>query len=181
MTQFNIYLMCGDEEQTVEVYGREVIPAAGEAIKSNVGQSVLAAKKQRTSVNVGARYVDDLTFPDMLYGATVRLPIARGRLRGVQFGEGIPGIEFTIVTAKDVPGANCVVDSGRPALPGQRHNQSSRRTDSVAGTRRQIPARKSALAVSFDIEPLPALFSIEDSLNQKAHIWGAKTTSSNRF
>ncbi|HQR36257.1 MAG TPA: TIGR03842 family LLM class F420-dependent oxidoreductase, partial [Blastocatellia bacterium] len=28
VTQFNIYLMCGDEEQTVDVYGREVIPAA---------------------------------------------------------------------------------------------------------------------------------------------------------
>ncbi|MCI0390660.1 MAG: TIGR03842 family LLM class F420-dependent oxidoreductase [Acidobacteria bacterium] len=27
VTQFNIYLMCGDEEQTLEVYGREVIPA----------------------------------------------------------------------------------------------------------------------------------------------------------
>jgi probable F420-dependent oxidoreductase len=28
VTQFNIYLMCGDEEDTVEVYGREVIPAS---------------------------------------------------------------------------------------------------------------------------------------------------------
>ncbi len=27
VSQFNIYLMCGDEEQTVEVYGREIIPA----------------------------------------------------------------------------------------------------------------------------------------------------------
>lgn len=27
VTQFNIYLMCGDEEQTVEIYGSEVIPA----------------------------------------------------------------------------------------------------------------------------------------------------------
>lgn len=27
VTQFNIYLMCGDEEQTVEIYGRDVIPA----------------------------------------------------------------------------------------------------------------------------------------------------------
>lgn len=26
VTQFNIYLMCGDEEQTVEIYGRDVIP-----------------------------------------------------------------------------------------------------------------------------------------------------------
>ncbi len=29
VTQFNIYLMCGEEEDTVDVYGREVIPAAG--------------------------------------------------------------------------------------------------------------------------------------------------------
>jgi hypothetical protein len=28
VTQFNIYLMCGEEEQTVDVYGRAVIPAA---------------------------------------------------------------------------------------------------------------------------------------------------------
>jgi probable F420-dependent oxidoreductase len=27
VTQFNIYLMCGDEEQTLEIYGREVISA----------------------------------------------------------------------------------------------------------------------------------------------------------
>lgn len=26
VTQFNIYLMCGDEEKTLEVYGREIIP-----------------------------------------------------------------------------------------------------------------------------------------------------------
>jgi probable F420-dependent oxidoreductase len=27
VTQFNIYLMCGDEEQTLEIYGSEVVPA----------------------------------------------------------------------------------------------------------------------------------------------------------
>jgi alkanesulfonate monooxygenase SsuD/methylene tetrahydromethanopterin reductase-like flavin-dependent oxidoreductase (luciferase family) len=27
VTQFNIYLMCGDEEETLEIYGRDVIPA----------------------------------------------------------------------------------------------------------------------------------------------------------
>jgi probable F420-dependent oxidoreductase len=27
VTQFNIYLMCGDEEQTLELYGRDVLPA----------------------------------------------------------------------------------------------------------------------------------------------------------
>jgi hypothetical protein len=26
VTQFNIYLMCGEEEQTLEIYGREILP-----------------------------------------------------------------------------------------------------------------------------------------------------------
>jgi alkanesulfonate monooxygenase SsuD/methylene tetrahydromethanopterin reductase-like flavin-dependent oxidoreductase (luciferase family) len=27
VTQFNIYLMCGDEEQTLDIYGREILPS----------------------------------------------------------------------------------------------------------------------------------------------------------
>jgi hypothetical protein len=27
VTQFYIYLMCGDEEQTLDVYGREILPS----------------------------------------------------------------------------------------------------------------------------------------------------------
>ena len=27
VTQFNIYLMCGEEEETLEVYGRDIIPS----------------------------------------------------------------------------------------------------------------------------------------------------------
>jgi hypothetical protein len=26
VTQFNIYLMCGEEEQTLQIYGRDVLP-----------------------------------------------------------------------------------------------------------------------------------------------------------
>ena len=31
VTQFNIYLMCGDEEQTLEIYKKEVLPKSGSA------------------------------------------------------------------------------------------------------------------------------------------------------
>ncbi|HEX6798472.1 MAG TPA: TIGR03842 family LLM class F420-dependent oxidoreductase [Ktedonobacterales bacterium] len=39
VTQFNIYLMCGDEEATLEVYGRDVLPAlAGAAVGVSGGR-----------------------------------------------------------------------------------------------------------------------------------------------
>jgi hypothetical protein len=34
VTQFNIYLMCGEEEKTLEVYGREVLPQYQNAIST---------------------------------------------------------------------------------------------------------------------------------------------------
>ena len=49
-------------------------------------------------------YVDDLPF-DGWYGATVRTPIARGRVTAVRFGQGPDWRQFVIVTAKDVPAA----------------------------------------------------------------------------
>src|SRR6266849_3117925 len=35
VTQFNIYLMCGDEEKTLEIYGREVLPRYGNAVSKS--------------------------------------------------------------------------------------------------------------------------------------------------
>ena len=43
--------------------------------------------------------MDDLSFPEMIHGVTVRSTLARGRIRGIRFGDGIPWNEFTIVTA----------------------------------------------------------------------------------
>ncbi len=35
VTQFNIYLMCGDEERTLEIYGREVLPRYSKAVSKS--------------------------------------------------------------------------------------------------------------------------------------------------
>ena len=75
--------------------------------KQIIGQSVLR-KEGRDKVTGASRYVDDLTFPDMLFGATVRSPVARGRIRNIEFTGNLPWHEIAIVTAKDIPGANCV-------------------------------------------------------------------------
>src|SRR5205085_3924861 len=65
-------------------------------------------KEGRAKVTGAAAYVDDLSLPGMLYGVTVRSPSPRGRITNIHFGEGIPWDEFTVVTARDVPGANYV-------------------------------------------------------------------------
>src|ERR1043166_1741904 len=65
-------------------------------------------KEGRKKVTGQALYIDDLTFPDMLHGATVRSPAARGKIKNISFEGDIPWDEFVVVTAKDIPGANHV-------------------------------------------------------------------------
>src|SRR2546426_63534 len=65
-------------------------------------------KEGRKKVTGQALYVDDLTFPGMLHGVTVRSSIPRGRIKNISFEGEIPWDEFVIVTAKDIPGENYV-------------------------------------------------------------------------
>src|ERR1700756_3934671 len=78
-------------------------------------------KEGREKVTGRARYVDDLAYTDMLYGATVRSSIAHGRIRGIRFGEGIPWSEFTVVTAADIPGKNeiALIEHDQPCLAAE--------------------------------------------------------------
>ena len=138
-----------------------------------IGQSV-PRKEGREKVTGNARYIDDLSFPGMLYGATVRSPAARGRIRGIHFEGTLPWSEFTIVTAKDIPSHNCGrPDYRRPALPCRRLRESSRGTDRLllAHSDKYLleEARRS---VRIEIEPLPGIFTIQDSVAQKEIIWG---------
>jgi len=138
----------------------------------NVGQPI-PRKEGPDKVTGRARYVDDLIFPEMLHGVTVRSPIARGRIRKIEFGQNIPWEEFTIVTAKDIPGVNCValILEDQPYLADGVVNHPEEPILLLAHADKYLleEARRS---ITFDIEPLPAIFSIEDSLNKKEVIWG---------
>ena len=67
-----------------------------------VGKSVLR-REGVGKVTGAAKYVDDLVVPGAIYGKTVRSPIAAGRILGIDFPEGHPWSEITVVTAADVP------------------------------------------------------------------------------
>jgi len=137
-----------------------------------IGQSV-RRKEGREKVTGTAQYIDDITFPDMLHGITVRSPIARGRIQAIHFGDDIPWDKFTIVRANDIPGKNCIalIIDDQPCLADQIVNHAEEPILLLAHADKYLleEARRS---VQIDIEPLPAVFTMEDSLAQKEIIWG---------
>ncbi len=140
---------------------------------STVGRPV-PRKEGREKVTGESKYIDDLKFPGMLYGATVRSPAPRGRIRNIEFSDGLPWREFTIVTAKDIPGSNCVslIVDDQPYLAAEFVNHPEEPVLLLAHPDRYL-VEKARAAVRLNIEPLPAVFTIEDSLAKKEIIWGA--------
>ena len=138
----------------------------------NIGQPV-PRKEGHDKVTGRAVYVDDVLVPGMLHGATVRSPVARGRVREVVFDERIPWHEFTVVTAKDIPGENCValILLDQPYLADGLINHPEEPILLLAHEDKHLleEARRS---VRFEIEPLPAVFTIEDSTAKREVIWG---------
>lgn len=138
----------------------------------NIGKPV-PRKEGRAKVTGAARYVDDLTLPGMLHGVTVRSPAARGRITNIHFGEGIPWDEFTVVNARDVPGANYValILNDQPYLADRVVNHAEEAVLLLAHPDKYL-LEEARRAVRIEIEPLPAIFTIEESLEPKEVIWG---------
>ncbi len=130
-------------------------------------------KEGRQKVTGQALYVDDLSFPDMLHGATVRSPAARGKITRISFEGALPWDEFTIVTAKDIPGANYVtlILNDQPYLASEFVNHPEEPVMLLAHKDKYLleEARRN---VRIEIEEQPAVFSLADSLAQKEIIWG---------
>src|SRR3984957_6198122 len=137
-----------------------------------IGSSV-ERKEGREKVTGSARYVDDIAFPGMIYGVTVRSPAPRGRIKGIYFEGDIPWNEFTIVTAKDIPGQNCVllIMEDQPCLADGLVNHCEEAVVLLAHPDKYL-LEEARRAVRIEIEPMPAIFSMDDSLAGKHVIWG---------
>jgi CO/xanthine dehydrogenase Mo-binding subunit len=75
-------------------------------------------KEGRDKVTGQARYIDDISLPGMIYGATVRSQIPRGKIKKITFGPGVDWSDFVIVSAKDIPGKNYIalITDDQPCL-----------------------------------------------------------------
>jgi CO/xanthine dehydrogenase Mo-binding subunit len=139
---------------------------------ATIGKSI-PRKEGRKKVTGQALYVDDLTFPDMLHGVTVRSPAARGTIKNISFEGDLPWDEFVVVTATDIPGANHValILEDQPYLADGVVNHPEEPVLLLAHQDRYL-LEEARRHVKIDIEPLPAIFSLEESLKKKAIIWG---------
>ena len=137
-----------------------------------VGKST-PRKEGRRKVTGAALYVDDLTFPEMLHGVTVRSTVPRGRITSIEFVGNIPWGEITVVTAKDIPGENYValILNDQPYLADVVVNHPEEPILLLAHSDKYLleEARRN---VKIEYEELPALFALEDSVTKKEIIWG---------
>src|SRR5271157_5697823 len=137
-----------------------------------VGQSV-PRKEGRDKVTGRSQYVDDMVLPDMLFGATVRSQIPRGRIRKITFGPEINWDEFVVVSAKDIPGKNCIslIGDDQPCLASEFVNHPEEPILLLAHPDRHL-LPKAVESVSIEYDPLPAIFTIEESERRSEIVWG---------
>jgi CO/xanthine dehydrogenase Mo-binding subunit len=148
----------------------------GHGIRMNsdhiVGVSV-PRKEGRDKVTGQAQYVDDMKLPNMLYGATVRSQIPRGRITKITFGPEIAWDEFVIVSARDIPGKNVIalIADDQPCLADEVINHPEEAILLLAHPNRHF-LPKAVEAISIEYDPLSAVFTIEESESGREIIWG---------
>jgi len=137
-----------------------------------VGKSV-PRKEGRDKVTGKSQYVDDMVLPNMLFGATVRSQIPRGRIKKISFAAEINWDEFVIVSAKDIPGKNCIslIGDDQPCLANEIVNHPEEPILLLAHPDRHCLA-KAVQAVEIEYEAWPAIFTIEESERRTETVWG---------
>ena len=132
-------------------------------MSSGVGQPVLR-REGRAKLTGRALYVDDVAPAGLLHGATIRSPAPRGRIRAIRFDPSIDWSEYTIVTARDIPGVNIVklIVDDQPYLAD---GDVQHAEEPVALVAHPDPMRAAAARrhVTVEIEPLPAVLSAADA------------------
>src|SRR5258706_7054461 len=139
----------------------------------HIGGAAVPGKEGWDKVTGAARYVDDMVLPGMLYGATVRSNVARGKIKKISFDSNVDWNDFVVVTAKDIPGKNCIalILDDQPCLAAETVNHAEEPILLLAHANRH-KLRKAVEAVSIEYEALPSIHTIEDREQKSTIIWG---------
>jgi len=121
-------------------------------------------REGRAKLTGRALYVDDVAPPGLIHGVTIRSPAPRGTIRGVRFDPAIDWSEYTIVTAADIPGVNVVklIVDDQPYLADGRVEHAEEPVVLVAHPDPMLAAA-APRHITIDIDPLPAVLSMDDA------------------
>jgi CO/xanthine dehydrogenase Mo-binding subunit len=141
--------------------------------ESHIIGAAVPRKEGRDKVTGRARYVDDMALPGMIYGATVRSTIPRGKIKKINFGAGVAWDEFVVVSAKDIPCKNCIalILEDQPCLADGVVNHPEEPILLLAHADKHL-LRRAVDSVCIEYEELPALLAMEESERKKEIIWG---------
>jgi len=120
-----------------------------------------------------ALYTDDLPEPrGTLHVAVGVSPVAHGKLRGIDLSAvaSAPGV-VAVVTAADIPGVNDVgpIQHDDPIFAHATVEFVGQPVFAVAATDVRL-ARRAAKLAKLDIEPLPAILTIDDALAAQSYV-----------
>jgi len=115
------------------------------------------------------RYVDDLPVDGVLWGATVRSPVPRGRIRDIRLGDSVDWSAFTIVDHRDIPGSNSIflIEEDQPVLAVDRVRHVHEPILLLAhASREEVRRAVSAVEIRIDEEPPVLDFRIPPGADQ---------------
>jgi CO/xanthine dehydrogenase Mo-binding subunit len=120
-----------------------------------------------------SRYVDDLVVPGVLHGRTVRSTIAHGRIRRIELDPAFDWSGVVIADHKDIPGENVValIEDDQPLLAVDEIRHADEPILLVAHESAER-AEAARMAVRVEVEPLPAVLTVEESLARSVLIHG---------
>jgi CO/xanthine dehydrogenase Mo-binding subunit len=138
-----------------------------------LGKSAIR-KEGKSKVLGQAKYVDDLSFPQMLLGKTIRSTVPRAKIRKIHFAQDFSWKEMVVVSADDIPGKNIVtlITEDQPFLAKSEVHHFGEAILLIAHQDPEvlIQAEKS---ITIDYEILPSCHDIDSSLAKNPLIWGS--------
>jgi len=143
------------------------------SVKTRIVGSPVPRKEGADKLTGRARYVADIEREGMWHGATVRSSIARGLIRSINFSPEIDWGGFVVVTSADIPGKNHIqlIVADQPCLADGRVNHCEEAIVLLAHANQQR-LRQGVAAVDIEYEPLPPVFTIEESERKDVIVWG---------
>ena len=119
----------------------------------------------RAKLTGATHYAADIRYEGLLWGATVRAPLAHGRIKAIRRLEA-PGVDWSRIvfaTADDIPGQRNVqmISADMPYLA---HDEVRYKGEPVALVAAATPQEAEAArrAVEVEMEPLPALLTLDE-------------------